>query len=491
MKKLIFLIVLSLFAQSSWSKQFTRRLSVNAEGIEGNSDSLLLSPVSLSGDGRYAAFASQAANLVPQDTNQTFDIFVYDIWLKQMVTVSGNSASQSPALAANGRYLAFSSLASNLVPGDTNQAFDIFRYDLQTQQIQRVSNSDDGKASNGDSFNPVLSADGRLVAFESQASNLVAGDDNASSDIFLYDAQTGELTRVSLEGNALAPAISAEGHYVAFAATKQGSSRIFVYASQTRQMQEISMPGDALAATIAGDGRYIAFDSVGTNLVSAVWVHDLILQETLPVTPNLDNHALLPTISENGRYVVFASYATQLVPDDTNGVVDLFRYDRETGQILRVNVNSQAQESNFGAFPTAAAMSMDGCTVIFDSSATNLVNDDTNDSFDVFVHQVVTQPVTFKVATGIVDLPTVAVRGWGMYRVQLRFDDKWVVAKMIPLPSSFPNESCSYFSVDSGLLYLPWVEVTQAGQVMSYEVVLAKVSSAWQFEVARATRWED
>ncbi len=184
----------------------------------------------LSADGRYVTFFSDASNLVPGDNNGTHDIFVYDRTTRTIERVSvsdagveGNGGSFYPALSADGRYVTFSSFASNLAAGDNNGEFDIFVYDRITRTIERVSVSDAAVEGNGDSESPALSADGRYVTFYSDASNLVPGDNNGTDDIFVYDRTTRSIERVSVSdaavegnGDSLEPALSADGRYVTF-----------------------------------------------------------------------------------------------------------------------------------------------------------------------------------------------------------------------------------------------------------------------------------
>ncbi|NMG21492.1 hypothetical protein DP116_19365, partial [Brasilonema bromeliae SPC951] len=143
------------------------------------------------------AFESYANNLVPGDTNDTGDIFLYDTQTRTTSRVSvdsqgnqGNNESFSPSISADGRYVAFASYANNLVPRDTNDTADIFVYDTQTRSTKRVSIDSQRNQGNDLSYNSVISASGRYVAYESYASNLVVGDTNNSRDIFLYDTIT-------------------------------------------------------------------------------------------------------------------------------------------------------------------------------------------------------------------------------------------------------------------------------------------------------------
>lgn len=206
----------------------TTRISVASDGSQGNDES---TEPSISADGRYVAFWSRASNLVSDDTNDVPDVFVYDRQSEQIRRVSvdsdgaqGNDASSSSSrsyISSDGRYIAFVSGASNLVSGDTNNEADIFVHDQQTGQTSRASISSDGVQGNGTSFHPSISADGRYVAFMSEATNLVSNDTNGDWDIFVHDRQSGETKLVSIATNGVQaddrstyPHISADGRFI-------------------------------------------------------------------------------------------------------------------------------------------------------------------------------------------------------------------------------------------------------------------------------------
>jgi Tol biopolymer transport system component len=207
--------------------QTTERVSRDANGVEGNGDSF--SPA-LSDDGTLVAFYSYANNLVPGDTNDAEDVFVKDRTTGAIERVSvasdgtqGDGDSYTPALAGSGRYVAFRSLATNLVLGDTNERWDIFVHDRQTHTTERVSVASDGTQANGHSYAPSISDDGRYVVFRSAATNLVPNDTNERWDIFVHDRQTHTTERVSVasdgaqaNGHSYAPSISDDGRVVAF-----------------------------------------------------------------------------------------------------------------------------------------------------------------------------------------------------------------------------------------------------------------------------------
>ncbi|MBF0125480.1 MAG: PD40 domain-containing protein, partial [Magnetococcales bacterium] len=158
----------------------TTRISIANDGTQGNRHS---GNPSVSADGQFVAFYSVASNLVTNDTNGSADVFLYDTTAQTIQRISidnngtqGNGDSYSPSVSADGQFVAFSSKASNLVANDTNGSADVFLYDTTAQTIQRISIDNNGTQGNGHSHKPVVSADGQFVAFESFASNLVAND---------------------------------------------------------------------------------------------------------------------------------------------------------------------------------------------------------------------------------------------------------------------------------------------------------------------------
>jgi Tol biopolymer transport system component len=345
------------------SAQTTERVSVDSTGVEGNGESRW---PSISSDGRYVGFSSKATNLVAGDTNGSEDIFVHNRQTGQTIRVSvdstgveGNGESFWPSISSNGRYVGFSSKATNLVAGDANGSEDIFVHDRQTGQTLRVSVDSTGVEGNGESRWPSISSDGRYVAFSSIATNLVAGDTNGSEDIFVHDRQTGQTVRVSVDSTGV------EGN------------------------------ADSYDPSISSDGRYVVFDSLATNLVAGdtndsydVFMHDRQTGQTLRVSVDStgvegNGESRWPSISSDGRYVGFSSSATNLVTGDTNGSYDVFVYDRQTGQTIRVSVDSTGVQGNGESF--WPSISSDGRYVVFDSLAMNLVAGDTNGSRDIFV----------------------------------------------------------------------------------------------------------
>jgi len=272
----------------------TTRVSVSSRERQGNGASY---DPSISADGRYVAFHSFASNLVAGDTNALPDVFVRDILEGRTILVSvssgeleGNGVSSAPSISADGRYVAFHSEASNLVPGDTNGWRDIFVRDTAKGRTTRVSVSSGELEGNGASSAPSVSADGRYVAFHSEASNLVPGDTNGWGDIFVRDTAKGRTIRVSLSSaggqansDSFLPSISADGRYVAFdsyastlvAGDTNGWGDIFVRDTAKGRTIRVSLSSEGGQgnlgsdwASISADGRYVAFSSEASNLVA-------------------------------------------------------------------------------------------------------------------------------------------------------------------------------------------------------------------------------
>ncbi len=333
----------------------TVRVSVASDGTQGNG---YAQPVGggpgISTDGRFVVFCSEATNLVSGDTNDTYDVFVHDRLTHQTTLVStasdgtrGDYGSQEGSISADGRYVAFSSYAGNLVPGDTNGVYDAFVHDRLTGQTTRISVASDGTQGNGHSGSPSISADGRYVAFGSVATNLVAGE--TMGGVFVHDRATGETARASfaLDGTPSAgscPRISSDGRIVAYYRTViSGFDEVFAYDRETHETTCVSVAADGTEGngyswnpSISSDGRYIAFFSSASNLVAndTNGQPDIFVRDRLMATTTLASLAADGTqansgsgcaeISADGQYVAFRSLATNLVPGDTNHYVDIF-----------------------------------------------------------------------------------------------------------------------------------------------------------------------
>src|SRR5262249_33662470 len=236
----------------------TTRISVNDLGVQADGPSV---DPAISADGRYVLYTSHATNLVPGDTNGVTDGFLWDRTTGKTTRgtvgnggVQGNGDSELDALSAHGRYVVFDSAADNLVGGDTDGQLDVFVRDLQLGVTTRISNGLAGAQPDGPSYTPVFAANGRYVVYLSFASNLVPGDSNGNQDVFRYDRLTGATERVSVS--------SSGGQSVGF--------------SDSESVDNISP-----------DGRFIVFDNDGDDLVagdangvSDVYVRDMLLGTT-------------------------------------------------------------------------------------------------------------------------------------------------------------------------------------------------------------------
>lgn len=427
------------------------RVSVASDGAQGNDT--VSNVASMSADGRYVAFTSAASNLVPNDTNGHHDVFVRDrvTGTTERVSVAsdgtqgnGISASMSPAISADGRYVLVTSEASNLVRGDRNDAVDVFVHDRVTDTTKRVSVLPDGTEAPNHSLASVISADGRYVAF------IIS---NYQSGLFVHDRATGRTQRVSVgydgtppNGSAVnfsgAPlAMSADGRYLAFTSTASNlvpddtNERwdVFVLDRQTGTTERVSVASDGSEGngtrdlngwvSMSADGRYVAFTSAFSNLVPDdtnghldVFVRDraTATTERVSVAPGgaQADHtpdgpaAWAPSISADGRFVAYyTSHATE--------GAESYVYDRETGTTERVARALDGTRSN-GGLTLWPRISADGRYVVFRSDATNLVADDTNGVTDTFVRD--RGPTT-----GVGALETqeasgaVAVSGWATF----------------------------------------------------------------------------
>jgi Tol biopolymer transport system component len=342
-------------------------VSATSGGAPGNRYSY--APV-ISGDGRFVAFYSAADDLVPEDTNRAQDVFVWNRETRKMELVSvstggtpANGNSDSPAISRDGRFVAFRSSASNLVPGHTG--WGVYVRDLQTGKTEFVGATESDYPSHF--YAPAISGDGRFVAFLSWAGNLVPGDTNGEPDIFVRDRQTGktELVSATAEGapgkrGSLSPSISGDGRFVAFESfadnlvpgdTNDGVD-LFVRDRQSGKTELVSVgingaparypsSGSSLSPTsISNDGRFVAFASNATNLVPdnreewlEIYVRDRQLGKTELVSVSTSGKPAVgwtyfPAISADGRFVIFQA-EDNLVSGDTNGRTDVFVAERQ------------------------------------------------------------------------------------------------------------------------------------------------------------------
>ena len=402
-----------------------RRASVNSRGRQANGSSF---GPALSADGRFLAFRSVASNLVREDGNRAQDVFVRDRETGTTTRVSvaddgseGNAASGGAAVSGDGRLVAFWSDASNLVANDSNDSADIFVRDRALGTTTRVSVSSGGTEANGPSKAAVVSGDGRTIAFRSKGSNLVAGDTNRTWDIFVHDLLSAETTRVSISSRGVQangrnrdPALNGDGHVVAFRSEatnlvrndRNGAGDIFVHDRMSGATYRVNVgPGGAEAKgcgvtecgcdpVLSKNGHVVGFWSSASNLVRRdtnrawdVFVHDNRTGSTTRVS--VGRHGRQgqglsgePWLSANGRFVAFASKA-RLTAGDANGEWDVFVHDRATGRTTAVT--PRGIDGN--GLSTDPVLSANGRYLAFYSFSSNFVAADTNRAADVFVRR--------------------------------------------------------------------------------------------------------
>ncbi|MBL8749036.1 MAG: PD40 domain-containing protein [Planctomycetes bacterium] len=394
--------------------QTTTRDSLSSAGVQDPNWGSF-TPV-LSQDGRYLAFSSGSPNLVPGDTNNMSDIFCRDRVTGQTTRVSvssagaqGNGNSLDPDISADGRFVVFRSAASNLVPGDTNNAPDIFCHDRLTGTTTRVSVGTGGQQITLHSDGGAISGDGRYVVFESADNQITTGDWCLNTDVFCHDRQTGVTTLISAsliafqQFNArLRPNISFDGSVISFDSAgddltlndTNGWSDVFVWSRLTNSISRVSIASSGAEgnersedAVVSANGRFVAFTSFVFNFVPGdnnspdVFVRDLQTGQLTWCSSGLagafaNQACYVSSISGDGRFVTFWSGATNLVSGDTNGVWDVFVFDQALGTTTRVSVGTTGTQGNGQS--NGGRISPDGRCIAFQSAATNLVVPDAN-----------------------------------------------------------------------------------------------------------------
>ncbi len=333
----------------------TERVSVSSAGEEGNDASGFLSPPAISADGRFVAFDSTATNLI-EGGNLPFNIFVHDrqTGVTEIVSVSsrgrqGEGLSSFPDISADGRFVAFDSDAENLAR-DRNGITDVFRHDRETGETILVSLTSDEAQGSASSHAPAISGDGNFIVFHANSA-LVPEDTNENTDVYVRDVQAGTtaLVSVALDGTA-------------------GNSTSFI--------QDIS-----------ADGRFVVFVSAATNLIendvvdneANVYVRDLVAGTTELVSVGSDDTRAdvgffdIPSISADGRYVAFSTFDS-LVPEDTRPFsLDIYLRDRVAGTTELISVNSDEVPGDGRS--ESPSVSANGRYVAFQSDSANFASE--------------------------------------------------------------------------------------------------------------------
>lgn len=390
------------------------RVSLDGDGGQIARDSV---DGAISGNGRFIAFTTEAS-LVPEDTNAFADVYLRDRETGELTLVSrsagslpANGPSRHPRIGFEGDFVVFASEASNLVKDDLAGKTDIFLYDRDDDALVRISRGFDGTEADGGSSSPGISGLGRIIVFESRATNLVDGDTNGVQDVFIYDVIGRAIRRVSvtsageeLSTDSYSPTVSERGLNVAFATLAPEINPrgerflfdVFVHDLATGGTSPIARPpGTDLEQDsfrrphLSGDGEWIVFLRVGGSGSGSA---DLFLQEletgqsVLVTKPIGERQPGLPGIggvTYAGGYVFFDSIAGNLVPGDLNGEKDVFRYSRNADETIRVS----GPGPNAGGNGESVALppSDFGELAFFASRADNLVPGDTNGARDLFL----------------------------------------------------------------------------------------------------------
>lgn len=400
----------------------TLRVSVTSAGGEahGNSGDL----PTISGDGRFVVFTSDAPDLVADDTNGTTDVFLHDRTTQATTrlnvgpTAEANVSSSTGWISRSGRFVCFSSGANNLIASDTNNAEDAFLLDRTTGVIERVSVTSSEVAGTAGSTCSGVSDDGRFVNFYSYASNLGPGDSGNSLDAFVRDRQLGTTVLASAtasgtpgNGTTIGSMLAGDGSFIVFGSSStdlvtgdtNGAYDIFERASDGESPAVLisrtpgGAPGNAASnvAFVSSDGSTIAYLSGASNLVTGdtngfqdIFVFDRASGVTERVSVGMggaeaNGHSENPKLSHDGRLVLFISHATNLVPGDTNGKRDAFLYDRMTATTVRVSLGAADEQTTETTY--YASLADDGSFAVFTTPSANLVPGDTNADNDVFL----------------------------------------------------------------------------------------------------------
>lgn len=439
----------------------TERVSLASDGRQPNGTTWW---PKLSADGTTIAYGSTASNLVEGDTNAEWDAFVTDLrtGATERVSVSsdgqqGNSFTLTPTLSADARYVGYNSGATNLVAGDTNGQTDSFVFDRQTRTTTRVSVATGGGQSDGLSSPPSFSADGRYVVITSDATNLVAGDSNGQTDVFVHDRTTRVTSRVSVGSSGTQGdlgsregSISGDGRYVTFhsdatnlvADDTNATTDVFLHDRTTGVTSRVPAPraGEAREPVISADGNVVVFGNRTGFASGQLFAYDRAAGTTEQLSVAMDggdsnDSVYAPAVSADGRTVAFYGFASNLAPGSTEWRADVYLRDRVARTTTRVSLAPGGVLGD--GWSELPSISGDGRYVAFQSAAANLVTGDTNRAADVFVHDRVVGPQAHFALTGLTISPRetrsgrpVRVTAWlknvgeaaGAYEAVLRVD---------------------------------------------------------------------
>ena len=374
----------------------------------------------LSSDGRYVLFTTRN-RFVAEDTDNTGDVYLRDRQLGTTTLVSagvGGTAANEPAAGyaialVNGEVLVlFSTGASNMQAVQSYSGSQLYLRNMTTNALTVVSRSTGGDFGDGPHFDARISDDGKFIVYVSGSTNLVANDTNARDDIFLFDIDNTETTRVSLpevtgeiDDHAQNPFLSGDGNFVAFSTsatnlvTGDTNGDFDVYRIDLRDGSVLRISNgfngepnaDSHCTGISDDGMFVSYRSIATNLVvgdtnglSDSFVYDVAMDQTIRVSVDSAGNQMTGSgsgittgaLSGNGEYYVFSTLSATLVADDTNGKSDVFRHHLPTSVTEKLSINPFGDPMNDSS--NRVDISADGAVVVYESRATNLCPPDAN-----------------------------------------------------------------------------------------------------------------
>lgn len=383
-----------------------------ADNLVGDGNSM---EASISGDGRYIVFMSTSEYLLPLPTTTYGNIFVYDmeyggvVWnaSKGLSKKGGNGGCRYPHITENGSYIVFESHASDLVAGDDNDQRDFFIVPTAIGSSPIRINARLSSSSNSPSDSSI-SDDGRYVVFDSELDDLVPNDTNGVVDVFIYDKTYGAITRLDVDDvqgtlAKFSSQISGDGNYITYLSGATPAERhVYRYSRVTDSVEDISvnsngypLDNESRHAVMNFDGKLIAFGTQASNVTpfDTNKTIDIVLHDSENNSTDIlsghtprsnDSSGDITSLTQDGRYVAFYSSASNLVQGDTNDKDDVFVRDTIDNTIERVSIATDGTQGN--STSKNPSISSDGRYVVFQSFADNLTSYDTNNKYDIFLH---------------------------------------------------------------------------------------------------------
>ncbi len=407
------LLATSFFAKTAPCQCTTEHVNVSSEEAPGTGAA---GGGAITSDGRFVVFNSSASDLVAGDTNGVSDVFVRDLWTGETILVSRNSSgeigdniSTDACISSDGRYVTFLTAAHNFEPTPDGSHLQLYLRDLQLGLTVRVSENAAGELAAGPCSEGVVSDDGSIVCFVSEAPNLVPGDTNSVADVFVYDLVAAAPSRVSVSSageqatdECVSHDMSENGRWIVFHSRSSnldtditnGFANIFLHDRLAKTMKRIGLNqghegnGNSFDPAVSRDGGTVVFKTQATDLFEPdtnegddvlVWRKKFVgLQRASQNVGGEQANAGCdaPSISPDGHFVAYYSGATNLISGDVEGRRDVFVNDLRTGTIVRVTQNDLGEGANADAPAAEAALSGGACVATFLSDASNLGSGD-------------------------------------------------------------------------------------------------------------------